>query len=219
MDATEIKSKKLRSLFRTLYDEEKVTRLWNAMVALKKIVHDNRNQIHWCPICNGNIKDRKVALHRELVEELYKVYRWCGEKGVHEFSMSDIKHLLSQSGYSRFNNLTRFGGLVYRPEDNLHKNSGKYGMNMGRTRAFFRGEYKIPIQIVIDQITDERKASTYVSVHDIKGIYTMLRRDGSYDYEKQVSVKVDYEKQKERGIPSVEEYLKNGGDVEQNKML
>lgn len=217
MEATEIKSKGLRSLFRKLYDEEKATRLWNAMTSLKRIVHENRNEIQACPICNGNIKDRKITLYRELVEELYKVYRWCGEHHVHEFSMRDIQHLLSKSGYSTFNNLTRFGGLIYRPEGETVKNAGKYGMHMARTRAFFRGEYKIPIQIVINQITNERMAATYVSVFDIEGIYTMLRADGTYDYEKMVNVKVDYEKQKERGILSVEEYVAQ--EVTQEKLI
>lgn len=168
-------------------------------------VHENRNEIGACPVCHSNIKDRKITIFKSLIDSLYKIYCWCGEKRIHEFEMKDVRHFLDHSGYSCFNNLVRFGGIVYRPDLDGAPNAGKYGINMGRARAFFKGEYKIPVQIVIDQITNERIAATYISIHDVPELYTLLNRHGLYDYEKTVPVKVDYAKQEKMNLPAVED--------------
>lgn len=173
---------------------------------LKDEVYEKRNELGCCPLCNGNIKDRTVTIYASLIQSLYKVYCWCGEKRVHEFKMSDIRHFLDHNDYSRFNNLVRFGGILYRPEKDAQPNSGLYGINMGRARAFFKGEYKIPMQIVLDQINDKRIAATYVSIHEIPDLLRLLSKDGVYDYEKILYTKVDYQKQQSADLPPVEEY-------------
>lgn len=177
---------------------------------IKEAVHAQRNELGRCPVCNANIKDRTVTIYKGLIDSLYKVYKWCGEKQVHEFKMSDIRHFLNHNDYSRFNNLVRFGGIIYRPEgEDEAPNGGKYGINMRRARAFFKGEYKIPMQIVLDQITDKRIAATYVSIHEIPELVRLLTVEGTYDYEKLVPVKIDYHKQETANLPSVEEYAES----------
>lgn len=164
----------------------------------KKYIHEHRNEMGVCPYCNGNIKDRVVSLYAELVGSLLAVYRWCGENKVHEFERKDIKHLLKTNEYARFGDFVRFGGLVYKKE-------GLYGLNMDRCKQFFNGEYTIPIQIVLDQITNEIVASTYKKVQEFKGLGDLLDSYGMYDYKKVIETTPELNK---NGLPSVEEYQK-----------
>ena len=57
-----------------------------------------RNQVRLCPLCNANMADRKVTLYKELVDSLYDVYCWLGERQRHGFEMKEIKHPFRQ-GY------------------------------------------------------------------------------------------------------------------------
>ena len=121
----------------------------------KQELINRRNEIKCCPLCNGNIEDRKVTIYKELIESLYRVYVWCGKQNIHEFEMKDVKHLLGRNEYARFGDLIRFGGLVYRPE---MKDSGKtrkalYGINMERARDFYAGITPMPVQLTLNQIT------------------------------------------------------------------
>lgn len=165
----------------------------------KRYIHDHRNEMKRCPYCNGNIEDRVVSLYAELVASLLAVYRWCGEHKVHEFERKDIKHLLKTNEYARFGDFVRFGGLVY-------KKDGKYGLNMERCKQFFNGEYTIPMQIILNQITNEIVASTYKKVSEFKGLGELLDSHGMYDYKKVIATVPDKNK---NDLPSVEEYQRS----------
>jgi len=144
-----------------------------------------RKKLGFCPTCGHNIKDRKVTLYKELISALYEIYKWCGEKEVHEFETKDIKHLLSKNNYARFGDLVRFGGVVYKPKDE-HGKSRKalFGLNMKRAKEFFAGKRDIPIQITLNQITNEIVESHYVTVRDFPKLIELLDEKGLYDYEK-----------------------------------
>lgn len=159
----------------------------NDFSEIKEYIHLNRNEIGRCPCCNGNIKDRTVSIYKGLVESMYKVYCYLGEKRKHEFKMKEIKHLLSKNDYARFGDLVRFGGILYKAKDEEGKREkGRYGMNMKRAKEFFNGERTIPMQIVIDQIKDEILEKTQVGINDIPELTAYLTENGLYDYERKL---------------------------------
>lgn len=144
-----------------------------------------RNGLCHCPLCGQNIADRKVALYRELIEALYEVYKWCGKNKRHEFSTKEIRHLLSRNNYARFGDLVRFGGLVYKfKKENGKRRKAFYGLNMARCKEFFAGTRSIPVQITLNQLTNEIIDSQYVTVSDFPKLKDLLTNQGFYDYEK-----------------------------------
>ena len=134
-----------------------------------------RNDVKICPLCGHNVEDRTVTIYKELVYDLSKVYAWCKERNVHYFKMKDIKHILDKNNYARFGDLVRFGGLVFKYA------KGNYGLNMDRCRAFFKGTYKIPVQITINQITGETVSKEEVDIKHFPELYRLLNPDGLYD--------------------------------------
>ena len=153
-----------------------------------KMVNDRvyRNNLDRCPLCDSNVKDLKRALYKELINTLYEVYKWCGQHRRHEFEMKDVKHLISKTNYTRFGNLHRFGGIVYRPKDPKTEQTkkGLFGINMKRAKAFFNGEYEIPVQIILNPITDEIIDAKYVKISEFPGLVNLLDEHGLYDYER-----------------------------------
>ena len=162
---------------------------------LKKEVSEKRNEICRCPVCNSSIKDRTISLYQGLIDSLYQIYKWCGENKRHEFCTKNIKHLLGKNEYARFGDLVRFGGIVYKPKDVFGKgHKAEFGINMARAKEFFAGRYKIPVQIVINQITNEIIESNYVTVDQFPKLYQLLTKDGLYDFEYEIP-KVEEQKE------------------------
>lgn len=151
--------------------------------ATKQKVHDLRNKIKRCPFCNGCITDRKVALYKELIDALYRVYCFLGKKRKHDFEMKEIRHLLGRNEYARFGDLVRFGGLIYKPKLFGKSKKAYYGLNMARAKEFFAGTRTIPVQITLNQITNEIVDEVPCYVKDFPNLATLLRKDGLYDYE------------------------------------
>lgn len=148
-----------------------------ALPSIKAYIHAERNDLKYCPFCNSHIEDREESIYAELIEALYRVYRWCGENKLHEFDIKEIRHLLSKVDYARFGNLIHYGGIVYAQ----HKaKRGKIGINMARAKEFFSGKRMIPYRKVIDLITGETIAETCVYVHDIPHLAQFIGEDGVY---------------------------------------
>lgn len=144
-----------------------------------------RNEIKFCPVCNGRIEDRNVAIYQELISDLYRIYCWLGKNRRHEFNIKDIREKLSKNNYARFGDLVRFGGIVYKFKDPEGKHlKGRYGIHMKRAREFFAGKREIPVQITLNQITNEIIDSKYVTVKDIPSLKTYIDQNGLYDFEK-----------------------------------
>lgn len=154
--------------------------------AIKNKVHEARNRIGNCPFCNSNIKDRKVALYKELIDALYGVYCYLGRKRKHDFEMKEIKHLLGKNEYARFGDLVRFGGLIYKPKLYGKTRKAYYGLNMQRAREFFAGSRTIPVQITLDQITNEIVDETPCYITEFPRLKSILNKEGLYDYEKDI---------------------------------
>lgn len=149
----------------------------------------NRNKIGRCPCCNSNIKDRQAVIHSEMVEDLYKVYCWCSERGKTEFRIGDVKALMNKASYANFSKFLRFGnGVVYRPETDGKKEASKYAINMQYARDFFSGRRTMVSQATINQITDTvvQKKDSYV--YDFTSVMQYLKVNGLYDYERKAAV-------------------------------
>lgn len=139
-------------------------------------VSEHRNELERCPICGSNIADRTVTLYKELINDLYRVYKKCVISENHCFKMKDIKDILDKNNYARFGDLCRFGGIVYK----LAK--GNYGLNMERCKAFFEGTYKIPVQITLNQIDNTIVDKVEVDISHFPELKQLLSNDGVYDY-------------------------------------
>lgn len=150
---------------------------------LKTFVSERRNKIKQCPCCGSSVKDRKVALYKELIDALYRVYCWCGKHRTHEFEMHQIKDLLGKNEYARFGDLVRFGGLVYKPKEEGMSRKALYGINMARAKEFFKGERDIPVQITLNQITNEIIDEQRAFVNEFPSLKTFISAHGLYDYE------------------------------------
>lgn len=146
-----------------------------------------RNCVAQCPLCHSNIADRTISIYQGLVSALARVHRWCQEHHTHEFRTSEIKHLLSKNDYARFGDLIRFGGLVYKPEAIPGTSQkSRFGLNMERVEAFLAGTYEIPVQIVINQITDAIVGEVRVNRTHFPDLIALLQADGLYDPTRQV---------------------------------
>lgn len=145
-----------------------------------------RNQTAKCPACGQHVGDRQAALYRGLILTFYSIYCWCGEHKCHEFERKNVEHLIKGSDYARFGDLIRFGGLVYRAKNPKtgRKENGWYGINMARAKQFFKGEYKIPVQITLNQLTNEIIDARYVAVNEFPELYSLLDANGVYDFER-----------------------------------
>jgi hypothetical protein len=147
---------------------------------------ESRNTLQFCPVCNSRISDRKIAIYEELIQDLYKIYCWCGKNKRHEFSMKDIRNMLSRNNYARFGDLVRFGGLVYKfSEDGRHIRA-QYGLNMARCREFFYNRLAIPVQITINQITNEIIDRKLLVVCQFPKLREFLDTNNIYDYERDI---------------------------------
>ena len=149
----------------------------------KAYIHANRNGIGHCPYCNANIKDRKIALYKKLVDTLYQIYCWCGKNRRHEFHTKDIRHLLGKIEYTRFGDFVRFGGIVYKPKVDGESEKALFGINMARAKEFFSGQRDIPLQITVDQITGEIVDEVRGKVGDFPELSAFIKSNGLYDHE------------------------------------
>jgi len=127
-----------------------------------------------CPYCKRIIDKREISLYRSLIESLGKIYKWCREKEIHNFTKKNIKGLLDHNDYARFGDLILFGGLVYKG------GQSKYGLNMERCEEFFAGKTKIPTRILKDPITKEIEHFDYKTIRDIPGLVKFLDDEGLY---------------------------------------
>lgn len=120
------------------------------------------------------INEREITMYKGLVTALWRVFRWCEQKNIHEFKICDVRHLYDQVSYSRFGDWEKFGGLVYKEK------RGKYGLNMQRCREFFAGKYKIPRIIYKNPITKEETPGEYVTIKELPYLKKFLDENNQY---------------------------------------
>lgn len=128
-----------------------------------------------CPVCGHSISDREISLYSGMAKTLWKVYKWCLEKEIHEFTRKDIKHLfINENDTARFGDWVMFGGLIYK-EKKAH-----YGLNMERCQAFFAGNYIIPIRLLKNSSTGDLVKLEMGTIKDIPSLMKFLNEDGEY---------------------------------------
>lgn len=157
-----------------------------AMPNIRAYVHKHRNELQYCPFCDRKISDREESLYAELIADLYKVYRWCGEHKRHEFGMKDIRHLLSKVNYTRFGNLDHYGGIVYKPKAE-GQDKGVFGINMERAKEFFEGKRDIPLRRTVSLITGETIAEVRGFIKDIPPLVEFIDENGQYDPDAEIA--------------------------------
>ena len=127
-----------------------------------------------CPTCGQSANEREISLFSGMVDALFRVWQWCQQKNVHEFSRQEIKHLfLNENEMARFGDWILFGGLVYRPD----KRKGHYGINGERVSAFFAGKLPIPRVIIknpLMPIGEQLKMGTAIFISEVPNINTFL---------------------------------------------
>lgn len=144
-----------------------------------------RNHIKNCPMCGQSVEDRVITIYEDLIDQLYAIYCWCGEKKRHEFTTKEIKHLLNHNGYARFGDFVKCsGGILYRPEVDGKTTKGVYGLNMARAKAFFRGEREMPMQVSLNQLTNEKRVLRTAKIGDFPTLTALLNEKGLYDHER-----------------------------------
>lgn len=132
-----------------------------------------------CPTCGQSVNKREIIFYSGMVKILFKILRWCEEKGVHEFRRRDIAHLLEgHSENARFSDLILFGGMVYRPDG--ERKGGYYGMNIGRVRDFLAGKYEVPTVILKDPLTGTLEMTEPRNVHQIPNLTEFLDENQQY---------------------------------------
>lgn len=128
-----------------------------------------------CPTCGRSINKREIALFSGMVKALFKVWKWCQEKRVHEFQRKEIKHLFrTENEVARFGDWVWFGGLIYK------HGKGRYGFNIERTKKFFAGELEIPIRIYKDPLSGEIEKADYRTIKGIPHLIEFLDENNEY---------------------------------------
>lgn len=140
-------------------------------------------EIKRCECCGQKVKPewREIVLYRGLVVALDEIYRWCDQKGIHEFRMGDVRHLINQVDYSRLNDLVRMGGLLYRPEGQAKR--GYYGINMKRVHDFLSGKTTAPGKVWKSSKGGGIRPDAQVYVKEVKGVGAYLDEQGIYKAE------------------------------------
>ena len=117
---------------------------------------------------------RVLQLYKGLSITLGQIYKWCKEKGIHEFQRSDVSHIMGSISYSRFADIRHFGGLTYNAGPKM------IGINMERCEKFFTGESVIPTKIFKNTITGEMEKTEYKHVSEIPHLKKFLDDNGLY---------------------------------------
>lgn len=125
------------------------------------------------------VVEREIALFEGMAEALWRIFRWCEDKGIHEFSRKDVKHLLrTESESARFGDWVWFGGLVYK------RGKGRYGLNMERCDRFFRGRYQIPLRIFKKTYkmpkTWQYRTEGVGTINEIPALTRLIGSDGEF---------------------------------------
>lgn len=137
-----------------------------------------RNKKQACPHCGGEVifeePERQVAIFKELIDALWRVYMYMENKNTYFFTRKDINHLLKTANENaRFGDLMYFGDLIFKEK------KGVYGIKKSECAQFFAGETAIPTIVWVKdkKIVTRRNLR---KVDEIPGLVTLLNQDGEY---------------------------------------
>ena len=130
-----------------------------------------------CPQCQQPIKDdwREIAITNQLLQAIWKVYKWSEEKGKTEFKMGDIGHLLDTKQYATFNNVAKVAPAIISSEK-----KGEYKIDLEWCDKFFKGEVAIPVTAWRHGITKETRPDKLAHISEVPALTEFLDQDGDY---------------------------------------
>lgn len=131
-------------------------------------------QIETCEHCGSIVSEREIVLDRTMVSAMWKVFKWCKEKGIHEFHTRDVIHLFSKTQYARFGDTIYFGGIVYKHA------KAHYGMNMERAQEFFKNHYSVPRSVWKNPVTQAIRHTEPIVMSQVPKLQKLLNEDGYY---------------------------------------
>ncbi len=131
-------------------------------------------KVQRCLACGHIISKRQIGLYHGLIETLWTVFKWCEQRGAHEFQTKQVKHLFDLNSSARFGDLVYFGGLVYKTK------KAHYGLNMQRCNDFFRGQYKIPEYVVKNPVTGQIEQGPDITINEVKNLREFLNKQGEF---------------------------------------
>jgi len=112
-----------------------------------------------------------------MVYTLFQIFKWCQEKGRHEFKTAEVKHFFNLNSSARFGDWVYFGGLVYKSK------KANWGINMERCDKFFKGQYGIPEYVVKNPITMKADQGPDIMIGQVKGLNKFMSADGQFKAE------------------------------------
>ena|ERR1700686_3058107 len=127
-----------------------------------------------CGLCGHIISKRQISLYSGMIKTLYQVFKWCEQKGIHEFKTAQVKHLFDLNSSARFGDLVYFGGIVYKTK------KAHYGLNMQRCDQFFRGQYNIPEYVVKNPITGTVEQGPDITIGQVPHLSKFLNEDNEF---------------------------------------
>ncbi len=136
-----------------------------------------KKEIRRCSHCGSTLSLRSISLYRGMVEALWKVFKYTGERGSTRFTRKEIKHLLAgnENTTARFGDWVMFGNLIHK------EGKGKYIINREYCEKYFLNEYQIPNTIWKDPISGEVvEREDYRYARDTKSIREFLDEDDMY---------------------------------------
>lgn len=135
-----------------------------------------------CPTCHQSANVREFTLFSGMVEALWEVCKWAGNKGVDRFSRKDINHILDQYRHvpARFGDWIYFGNILDRDGK-----KGYYRIDIEKARKFFGGKETIAIKVLHDPLwklngTMEYKEVTFGTIDDIGHLNEFLDENKEY---------------------------------------
>lgn len=130
-----------------------------------------------CPHCGQIMNEREMTLSKSMVKALARVFIFAREQGKNEFSRKEIEHCFrTLTDKATFGDWIYFsGGLVYKP-----KGRGTWGINVERTAAFLKGEYRLPIRIAKKKASKEVTILEEGTIKDVRDIRSFLDDQGDF---------------------------------------
>ena len=152
--------------------------------AIATYIQKHRNTLEHCAFCCMPINDVTITYTKETAPDAIRtMVEFAQRVGKHEFSISDIKPMLTKTQYANLNHLVYLKGVIYRPLDPETKepvHSKYYGINIPLALKFLNNETKFPHKVVTNRLTGEVLQSEEVFASEFPETKTKLDKKGNY---------------------------------------
>lgn len=127
---------------------------------------------------------QSVTITKQMVGAMIDVFKWCEEKGIHEFKRKEISHITLRHGShvnSNWGYVSWLTGIFYHPDGK----KGSWGIHRGRMIEFMHGIRKICVSATIDPTKpkgdpNRKKMIRYATINQIPNISELLDAEGDF---------------------------------------